>query len=144
MKKIFVCVFALFCSGIAQDSLIAKAEASDSENDSVVTALMSPVGKLNLEDYKKFYIGFTSKENSIEVITLDIKHAESADSAITFHYTLNTHDNREDGTGQIWPEQSKIRFQNYEEGEISLPDDGKIVFESVSKDSLNYWKLREK
>lgn len=143
MKKIFICVFVFICSGIAQDSLTA-AEPLDSNNDSVVAGLTSTVGKLDLEDFKKFYIGFTSKESSLEVITLDIKHAESADSAITFHYTLNTHDNREDGTGQIWPGKSRIRFQNYEEGKISLPEDGKIVFESVSKDSLNYWKLKEK
>ena len=143
MKNLFICVFVFFYSGIAQDSLTA-AEPPDSIKDSFVTSLPSPVGKLNLEDFTKFYIGFTSKESSIEVITLDIKQAESADSSITFQYTLNTHNNREDGTGHIWPNQSKIRFQNYEEGKISLPEDGKIVFESVSQDSLNYWKLKEK
>ena len=144
MKKLFICVFLLINIGIAQDSLIAKTGLHGTKEDSVIAAFASAVSKLNLEDYKKFYIGFTAKENSIEVITLDIIHAESADSAITFQYTLNTHDNREDGTGQIWPKQSKIRFQNYEEGKISIPEDGKIVFESVSIDSLNYWKLKEK
>jgi hypothetical protein len=143
MKKIFLCVFVFIYSGIAQDSLNAAGPA-DSDNNSMVAALDAPAKKLNLEDFKKFYIGFTSKDNSIEVITLDIKHAEAEDTAITFQYTLNTHDNREDGTGQIWPGQSRIQFQNYQEGKISLPADGKIVFESVSKDSLNYWKLREK
>lgn len=143
MKNLFICVFLLFYGGIAQDSLTA-AEPADSVIDSVVTSLPSAVEKLNLEDFTKFYIGFTSKESSLEVITLDIKQAESADSTITFQYTLNTHDNREDGTGHIWPDKSKIRFQNYEEGKISLPEDGKIVFESISQDSLNYWKLKEK
>ena len=143
MKKILICVFLFICSGLAQDSLGAT-EAPASESETAIAALTSTVQKLDLEDFKKFYIGFTSKERSIEVITLDIKHTEAADSAITFHYTLNTHDNREDGTGQIWPEQSRIQFQNYEEGKISLPDDGKIVFESVSNDSLSYWKLKEK
>jgi hypothetical protein len=143
MIKILIGVFLLICSGIAQDSL-AAAEPPASEGEATIAALTSTVQKLNLEDFKKFYIGFTSKESSIEVITLDIKHTEAADSAITFQYTLNTHDNREDGTGQIWPEQSRIQFQNYEEGKISLPDDGKIVFESVSNDSLSYWKLKEK
>ena len=143
MKKLILCVFLFIYGGIAQETLSA-ASPPDTEKDSMVAALNIPVKKLNLDDFKKFYIGFTSKDNSIEVITLDIKQAEAEDSAITFQYTLNTHDNREDGTGQIWPEQSKIRFQNYEEGKISLPSDGKIVFESVSNDSLNYWKLREK
>jgi len=142
MKKILLCVFVFFYSGIAQDSLSAEGPP-DSDTNSMA-ALDAPAKKLNLEDFKKFYIGFTSKDNSIEVITLDIKHAEAEDTAITFQYTLNTHDNREDGTGLIWPDESKIRFQNYQEGKISLPADGKIVFESVSKDSLNYWKLREK
>jgi hypothetical protein len=143
MKNLFIGVFVLFYSGIAQDSLTAG-EPPDAIVDSVVTIQPTPVEKLNLEDFKKFYIGFTSKERSLEVITLDIKQTESADSAITFQYTLNTHDNREDGTGHIWPNQSRIRFENYAEGRISVPDDGKIVFESISQDSLNYWKLREK
>ena len=143
MKKLIICVFLFFYNGIAQDSLIAKT-LSDSKNKSDVIAATSAVERLKLKDFKKFYIGFTSRENSIEVITLDIKHTESADSAINFQYTLNTHDNRQEGTGQIWPDQSKIRFQNYEEGKISVPEDGKIVFESVSQDSTNYWKLKEK
>jgi len=143
MKKILLCVFLLIYSGNAQDSL-AAAEPAGSENGATIAALTNTVQKLDMDDFKKFYIGFTSKESSIEVITLDIKHTEAADSAITFHYTLNTHDNREDGTGQIWPKQSRIQFQNYEEGKILLPDDGKIVFESVNNDSLNYWKLKEK
>ena len=142
MKTILFGLLLIVVSGSAQDSL-ATLPPPDPANDSIV-ALVTPVGKLNLEDFKKFYIGFTSRENSIEVITLDIKHTESADSAINFQYTLNTHDNRQEGTGQIWPDQSKIRFQNYEEGKISVPEDGKIVFESVSQDSTNYWKLKEK
>lgn len=143
MKKIFICVFALLYCVMAQDSLKA-ADPPNSNTDSIVGNIQSPVQKLQLKDFKKFYIGFTSKENSIEVLTLDIKQAEEADSAITFQYTLNTHDNREDGIGHIWPKKSRIRFENYEEGRISLPEDGKIVFESVSQDSLNYWKLKEK
>jgi len=142
MKTILFSLLLLVVSGSAQDSL-ATLPPPDSAGNSIV-AMATPVGKLNLDDFKKFYIGFTSRENSIEVITLDIKQTESADSAINFQYTLNTHDNREDGTGQIWPAQSKIRFHNYEEGKISIPEDGKIVFESVSQDSTNYWKLKEK
>ena len=143
MKKIIFSLFALVYFGIAQDSTLAAVEA-DSLSDSPNKDISSLPKKLDLDDYKKFYIGFTTTESALEVITLDIRNVASADSNITFQYTLNTQDSREDGTGNIWPGQSIIRFQNLEEGRISLPDDGKIVFESLTQDSLKYWKLKEK
>ncbi len=143
MKKIIFSLCALIYFGVAQDSTFVMAE-DDSLSDSLAINISSPIESLNLDDYRKFYIGFSTSEKALEVITLDIKNVSSADSNFTFQYTLNTQNSREDGTGNIWPEQSIIRFQNLEEGRISLPEDGKIVFESLTQDSLKYWKLKEK
>jgi len=129
--------------GQAQDGTLAIAN-SDSISESPAMDVSSPIKSLSLDDYQKFYIGFTTSEEELEVITLDIKNVASADSNITFQYTLNTHNSRENGTGNIWPDQSVIQFQNLEEGRISLPEDGKLVFESLTQDSLKYWKLKEK
>lgn len=143
MKKIIFSLFAFIYFGTAQDSVFVMAE-DDSLSGTAVVNLSSAIQNLNLDDYKKFYIGFSTSEKALEVITLDIRNVTSADSNITFQYTLNTHNSRENGTGNIWPEQSIIRFQSMEEGRISLPEDGKIVFESITQDSLKYWKLKEK
>ncbi len=143
MKKIIFSLCLLFYSGLAQDNTTAVAQ-KDSVNDSLAVGPTSPIRDLQLDDYEKFYIGFTTSDEALEVITLDIKNVAPADSNITFQYTLNTHNSRENGIGNIWPGQSIIRFQNFEEGRILLPEDGKLVFESLTQDSLKYWKLKEK
>ncbi len=143
MKKIIFSLFVLFYFTFAQDSTLIPAGA-DSLLDSQKINAPAPLKEVNLNDFKKFYIGFTTNDEMLEVITLDIKDIAEVDSNITFQYTLNTHNNREDGTGNIWPNESIIRFQNMEEGRISIPEDGKIVFESLTQDSLKYWKLKEK
>jgi hypothetical protein len=140
---IFVFLFSVALA-LAQDSSMAVATNDTVQVSEPTAEIPGPVQQLNADDFKKFYIGFTNGEESLEVITLNIRDINQADSSITFNYTLNTHNNREDGNGQIWPERSLIRFQNLEEGRILIPEDGKIVFESLSQDSLNYWKLKEK
>ncbi|KAA3608821.1 MAG: hypothetical protein D8M58_18975 [Calditrichaeota bacterium] len=145
MKKIIFSLLAFIYFATAQDSSLAMVDAVETtSHDSVAMDTTSPIQDLSLDDYQKFYIGFTTTDAALEVITLDIKNVASADSTLTFQYTLNTHNNREVGTGNIWPGKSKIQFQNMEEGRISIPEDGKIVFESLSQDTLKYWKLKEK
>jgi hypothetical protein len=144
MKKIIFSLCAFVCFGYAQDSSLLVLAEDDTLSDSQTVNISSSTKNLDLDDYKKFYIGFTTSESALEVITLDIKNVSAADSSLTFQYTLNTHNSREDGTGNIWPDQSLIRFQNLEEGRILIPQDGKIVFESLTQDSLKYWKLKEK
>ena len=143
MKNFISFLLISFTWLIAQDTTYAEVNA---DSTAVVQAseVTSPVQRLNVDDYKKFYIGFTTADKSLEVITLNISDITPVDSKYTFNYTLNTHDNREDGEGEILPDKSLIRFQNLEEGRISIPEDGKIVFESVTQDSLKYWKLKEK
>ena len=143
MKNFILAFFISLSWVLGQDSTYAN-PAADSLTVTNTIQENSGVQRLNLEDFKKFYIGFTSSDHALEVITLNISDIAGTDSSYNFNYTLNTHNNREDGNGQIWPERSLIRFQNMEEGRISIPDDGKIVFESVSMDTLNYWKLKEK
>lgn len=143
MNKMFIFLAAFVWFGLAQDSGIVSDDGTVPES-SFVAGKKVPPDKLIAEDFNKFYIGFTSKDNSLEVLTLDINNTENADSSITFHYTLNTKDTREVGVGEIWPGQSRIKFQNNEEGRITVPEDGKIEFESVTQDSVKYWKLKEK
>jgi hypothetical protein len=116
----------------------------ETPSDSSKIRRIASVENLELNDFKKFYIGFATNNRALEVITLDIKNIAASDSGLTFHYTMNTHDNRQDGVGEIFPRRSIISFQNMEKGKISVPEDGKIVFESITQDSLNYWKLKEK
>lgn len=139
MKKLFFILLALLHISLAQDSsdtFLINQPAKNTSSDIVK--------RLIYNDFQKFYIGFSSTNNSIEVITLDIINTQPTDSSISFHYTMNTKNTREEGIGEIIPESSLIRFQNMEEGRISVPADGKIIIESVTKDSLNYWKLKEK
>lgn len=139
MKKLIFFLLALVYIGMAQDSL----DTTDL-NEPRVMAVNNLIMNLNKNDYQKFYIGFSSIENSMEVITLDIIDTQSTDSTISFKYTLNTKNTREEGIGEILPDLLLIRFQNMEEGRISVLEDGKIILESVIQDSLNYWKLKEK
>jgi hypothetical protein len=143
MKKQLIVLLALLNYAFAQDSTLIISAANISY-DTLQTDIKKSADKLKLQDFKKFYIGFSAQNNGIEVITLDIKNIAPKDSAIEFSYTLNTRKNREDGTGTIWPAQSLIHFQNMEDGRIHIPEDGKIVFESISADTLSYWKLKEK
>jgi len=146
MKNLFSMFIALSCLCYAQENLtvLVNEETPPTiiERDTLLTH--SSLDKLSVEDYQKFYIGFTSDNSNLEVITLDITNIVPADTNFTFEYTINTHDNRIEGSGIILPAESIIRFQNFEEGRILLPEDGKLVFESLAKDSLNYWKLKEK
>lgn len=143
--KNFILTFLISAAWVfAQDSSFAAVSSDTVQVVEQPAVSPSPVQGLTLDDFKKFYIGFTNGEKSLEVITLKINDVSQADSSYNFSYTLNTHNNREDGNGQILPYQSLIRFQNLEEGRISLPEDGKIVFESVTQDSVKYWKLKEK
>lgn len=142
MKKVFLSLACLIHMGFAQDSL--HTNTTNFTEKSTAVAALEPFERLTPDDFKKFYIGFSSKANSLELITLDINKIDTADSLITFHYTLNTRYKREEGIGELWPDKSRIKFQNMEEGLVSLPQDGKIEFESVALDSINYWKLKEK
>lgn len=142
MKTLFFILMLQIGFVFSQDS--TAIEPYPPEADTLHVHFNSPAQKLQLDDYKKFYIGFTTTEKMLEVLTLNIEDIAAGDSSLTFQYTLNTQYNREEGTGNIWPQRSIIRFQNQREGRISLPEDGKIVFESLTQDSLNYWKLKEK
>jgi hypothetical protein len=144
MKKIFIFLILLFVSGITQEASMISLADQQTPSDSSKIQRIAAVENLELNDFKKFYIGFATSNEALEVITLDIKNIAESDSGLTFHYTMNTHDNRQDGIGEIFPGRSIISFQNMEQGKISIPEDGKIVFESVAQDSLNYWKLKEK
>ena len=139
MKSLFFLLLVLVYSGLAQDS--SETITLDQQKESTTN---NQIKMLDKNAYQKFYIGFTSIQSSMELITLDIRDTQSNDSSISFQYTLNTKDTREEGIGEILPEFSLIRFQNLQEGRISVPEDGKIIFESVIQDSLNYWKLKEK
>jgi len=144
MKKIFIFLILFVVSGICQDGSLISLADNETPGDSSKIRRTTSVENLELNAFKKFYIGFATNNRALEVITLDIKNIAPSDSGLTFHYTMNTHDNREDGIGEIFPRRSIISFQNMERGLISVPEDGKIVFESLTQDSLNYWKLKEK
>lgn len=94
-----------------------------------------------VQAYKKFYIGF--KQHGVDVLTLRINEVTILDSSYVFKYTINSAQNREDGVGQIWPDKARILFKQLNEGRIIHREDGKLIFESVSNDTLNYWKLKE-
>ena len=140
MKQfLWSCLIFPFLLG-AQDSTITL--AADTVNYKPVVDIQAVSFKP--ERFQRFYIGFSNDSNGMEMFTLQIKQITSQDSLYKFNYILNTRKNRYSGDGEIMPQQSLIRFDNMDEGRISLPDDGKLVFESSKFDSLNYWKLKEK
>ncbi len=114
-------------------------------DSSVTDSLRSgfPVQQLHPDDYVKFFIGFSYDRDNPEVLTLDIKSVSVSDSLISFSYIMNSHNTRTRGVGRIWPGESRIYFDNLEDGRILMPRDGKLVFESLRKDSTHYWKLKE-
>ena len=139
MKNLFfILLFSLFHVPV-QNTL--ENVLSDHPEESIRQVGLSNLGK---EDYQKFYIGFTYKQSSMEIITLDISDAQSIDSVISFQYVLGIKDSKETGTGIIFPRLAMIRFQNMAEGHINIDQNGKIIFESVIQDSSDYWKLQEK
>ncbi|HED10475.1 MAG TPA: hypothetical protein ENJ10_07285 [Caldithrix abyssi] len=127
-------------------ALLPAQDTSQAPPDSV-SADSSRAGyhiqKLNPDEYVKFFIGFAYDRENPEVLTLDIKSVSVSDSSISFSYIMNSHNSRTKGVGRIWPGKSRIYFDNLEDGRILLPRDGKLVFESLRKDSTHYWKLKE-
>jgi len=95
-------------------------------------------------DYQKFYIGFLYRNQALDVITLTIREIQKHDSTLQIFYTINSRNSRRDGIGEIDLNSSLIHFEDLAVGKISKPQDGKVVFESITKDSLSYWKLKEK
>ncbi|HHM01782.1 MAG TPA: hypothetical protein ENJ15_02125 [Caldithrix abyssi] len=138
MKALFFLLMSLALLP-AQDLNPQLADSSGA--DSLRTGF--PVQQLNPDDYVKFFIGFSYDKDNPEVLTLDIKSVSVSDSLISFSYIMNSHNTRTRGVGRIWPGESRIYFDNLEDGRILIPRDGKLVFESLRKDSTHYWKLKE-
>ena len=135
-------VFLLFLSGFAQQkNSVPPAHVSASR---IIKAPHTRQKPIVLTDYRKFYIGFLYRDHVLDVITLTIRTVEQQDSTLKMSYTINSRNSRRNGTGEIDPGKSLIRFENLAVGRILKPQDGKLVFESMARDSLNYWKLKEK
>ncbi len=138
MKALFFLLMSL--------ALLPAQELNPQLADSSVTDSLHsgfPVQQLHPDDYVKFFIGFSYDRDNPEVLTLDIKSVSVSDSLISFSYIMNSHNTRTRGVGRIWPGESRIYFDNLEDGRILMPRDGKLVFESLRKDSTHYWKLKE-
>ena len=100
--------------------------------------------KFYLNDFQKFYIGFSNSVNGLRLITLKIDKIDSLKDYIWFQYTMNSKDNREEGEGNIYLYNNLIVLSEQDSGRIGRQLDGKIYFESINNDSLNYWKILEK
>jgi hypothetical protein len=97
-----------------------------------------------IADFQKFYIGFSGTVEGFRLITLKIDKIDSLRDCIWFQYTMNSKDNREEGEGKIYLDKNLIVLSTQDSGHIGRQIDGKIYFESIDKDSLNYWKILEK
>lgn len=138
----YLMVFLLFLLSFAQQKNTASVKQISASR---INQAKSPLQKsVVFTDYRKFYIGFLYRDHVLDVITLTIRTVEQQDSTLKMSYTINSHNSRRNGTGEIDPGKSLIRFENLAVGRILKPQDGKLVFESMAKDSLNYWKLKEK
>ncbi|RMH64430.1 MAG: hypothetical protein D6677_04695 [Calditrichaeota bacterium] len=134
MKWLLI-ITACFSLAGAQDSLSVTAR------DSSVTE--SGLRHLQPEAFRKFYIGVAYENARPALVTLDIQSVSVADSAISFSYILNRHNTRMTGVGYIWPHKSRIYIDGLKDGRVDLPRDGKLIFESLRRDSTYYWKLKE-
>ncbi len=110
----------------------------------VLTANHRKGQSIPLTDFRKFYIGFMYRAQALDVITLTIRQVQQGDSTLKILYTINSRTSRHDGIGEIDMKKSLIHLENLKTGRILKPADGKLVFESIGQDSLNYWKLKEK
>lgn len=120
---------------------LSLAAAQVAQSDSA--AAQSGPPPLSPDAYCKFYIGFIYENNRPALVTLHIRSVNVVDSIFSFSYVLNRHNARVSGVGQIRPAQSRIFIDGLAEGRVEMPGDGKLIFESLSRDSLNYWKLKE-
>ncbi len=96
------------------------------------------------QKFKKFYIGFSNTPRGRKLLTLNITMLDSTDQNVWFKYAMNSLNTLQYGEGTISFNNKIIEFDKKEQGRFYLDEDGKIVMESVSQDSLNYWILKEK
>ena len=145
MRGVIIFLFLFFITAYADDEGEQKTKAAE-QNQQTTDSLMQTdsINKLNMNDFKKFYIGYNNSEGCKNLFTMEIKALDSLDNEIKFQYTMNSKNNRKDEQGKIFLDKSTIKFAMLDEGKIFQTEEGKIVFESIKQDSLNYWEIKEK
>ncbi len=145
MRGVIIFLFLFFITAYADDEGGQKTKAAE-QNQQTTDSLTqtNSINKLNMNDFKKFYIGYNNSEGCKNLFTMEIKALDSLDNEIKFQYTMNSKNNRKDEQGKIFLDKSTIKFAMLDEGKIFQTEEGKIVFESIKQDSLNYWEIKEK
>ncbi len=144
MKKWFVFLLIFYLGGLANENGTADQKTIPDEQVRKEENAPAQVQKWSADDFKKFYIGVSRSPDGLKLITLDITEVDWQKDELRFHYVMNSQDTRRDGEGMIFPDQNIIQFNPDYSGRILRTEDGKIVFESLKQDSLNYWKIEEK
>ena len=140
MKMLILC----FVVGYLSISAWATEPVPNSQNNNEDKKVRNQHEKFCFIDFQKFYIGFSNTADGLRLITLKIDKIDSLKDYIWFQYTMNSNDNREEGEGNIYLNNNLIVLSEQDSGRIGRQLDGKIYFESINNDSLNYWKILEK
>jgi hypothetical protein len=122
----------------AQDGSQSKKAIITEGNDSTKIG-----GKLQPDDFKKFFIGFTKNSIEEKTITLQINSINTKGDNIKFKYTMNTFNAKEEGDGKIFMEINRIELMDGTLAKFYLSLEGKIIIEALESDSSNFFLLKE-
>jgi len=131
MKLFYLLLFVFFATALLYSS------GPDS-------TLASPDSLPGAERMKSFYIGFSHYTGQQELITLAISDVDTSLEMPSFSYTMNSINSVQNGQGYYNPQEQWIELENRDKAVVSFSDSGKIILESMSKDSVNYWKMEER
>jgi hypothetical protein len=131
MKLVYPLIFVFFATALLYSS---GPDSTLASSDSLPGA----------ERMKSFYIGFSHYTGEQELITLEITDVDASLEMPSFNYTMNSINSVQKGQGFYNQVEQWIELENRDKAAVSLSDSGKIILESVSRDSANYWKLEEK
>lgn len=139
MIRMLAAVLTMFCLSAAQ--FATETERVEATTDTIRIENRR-VFAFKSADFRASYMGFANVHEEMQLISFRILTTDVVNDTLTFSYAMTMNSDHSQGTGKIIFNDARIEIPRLPEGRVSLPDGGKIIFESVDNTN-HYWKLKE-